>query len=430
MSEAYINDYLVSGVAEASDSDTEEIQIKRKNFDDAILAIQTITENTKELDPIDKVKFSGGLFGLGDHKVTGSELNRVVDQVEDRFIDLKNADINFINLIDNIVKALVSLDKEYISGILSAASAAKVASDKATRNVERIDKIVKVLEKHKNELEKLKHLHDVDKAWKIIEELQKFNAELNKLNHLKEVDKLWESSESQKKSIKELDKKLDALNKSITDFLKTVKEISDGQSSFIDSANRLLTDRQGEIDHYLENQEKALRENLKCLSESVSQSQQGQNKKISDAVRSQTETLDSIKQAQAEKLSSIDKAQTEKLTSIEKVQSEKLAALEKTQTDKFSSIEKAQSESLKQIAEAQSIALAALENEQKEQLSQIAKDYTKKLEAINKSLDEEKAALTGTVTNLTQKVKTAYIVAGASAAITVIHLILNIMGVL
>ena len=201
MSEKNINEYLDSDADVESASDAEEIHIERKNFDEAILVIQTIAENTKELDPISKIKFESAFLGMGEKSVKPSQVNTLINQVESRLVDLKNADINFINLIDNIVKALVSLDKEYISGILSAASAAKVASDKATRNVNRIDKIVKVLEKHKNELEKLKHLHDVDKAWVIIKELQKFNDDITKLQHLKDIDKLWDNSESQRKSI-------------------------------------------------------------------------------------------------------------------------------------------------------------------------------------------------------------------------------------
>lgn len=102
--------------------------------------------------------------------MTGYELNNVVSQVEDQLVDMKNFDLGFLDIITSIYKALDALDREHISGILIAANAAKVASDKATQNVETIQKIVKVLQKFNKKLENLEHLMDVDKAWELLEE--------------------------------------------------------------------------------------------------------------------------------------------------------------------------------------------------------------------------------------------------------------------
>ena len=38
---------------------------------------------------LDHVPTSGGLFGLGEHKVTGNELNNIVSQIQDYLITLQ-----------------------------------------------------------------------------------------------------------------------------------------------------------------------------------------------------------------------------------------------------------------------------------------------------------------------------------------------------
>ena len=175
------------------------IVVKRQNFDIAMKSIKDLSDQAKEHEPLDRVSNSGGFLGLGDHKVTGYELNNVVSQVEDQLVDMKNFDLGFLDIITSIYKALDALDREHISGILIAANAAKVASDKATQNVETIQKIVKVLQKFNKKLENLEHLMDVDKAWELLEEqtqllkdLSEYKDKLSKLEHLKDVDKLWD----------------------------------------------------------------------------------------------------------------------------------------------------------------------------------------------------------------------------------------------
>ena len=90
----------------------------------------------------------------------------------------------------------------------------------------------------------------------------------------------------------------------------------------------------------------------------------------------------------------------------------------------------AQAETLKAIEKDQTERLDRIAADQTEALNKLAHEQVEKLEAINRSLEEEKATLNETVSSLTQKVKVAYIIAGGTATITVIHLLLNILGVL
>lgn len=415
------------------DTEKDAIVVKRQNFDKSMESIRVFAEQSKEHEPLDRVSYSGGFLGLGDHKVTGYELNNVVSQVEDQLVDLKNFDLGVLDIITNIYKALDALDKEHISGILIAANAAKVASDKATKNVETIQKIIKVLQEFKDKLDKLEHLMDVDKAWKLLEEQKRllktlgdYKDELSKLKHLKDVDNLWENNNSQSKSIEGLEKKiieitkvLEAQGKSISNLGSTVKDIGEKQQAFIEAANKSLTERQAAIDKHLEDREKSLQESLSSFDAQVKRGQENLSKKAEDISKAQADALAALGKTQAEKLQQLETAQTERLAAVQKEQSESLMRIGNAQAETLKAIEKDQTERLDRIAA-----------DQAEALDKLAHEQVEKLEAINKSLEEEKATLNETVSSLTQKVKVAYIIAGGTATITVIHLLLNILGVL
>lgn len=387
------------------------IVVKRQNFDIAMKSIKDLSEQAKDHEPLDRVSNSGGFLGLGDHKVTGCELNNVVSQVEDQLVDMKNFDLGFLDIITSIYKALDALDREHISGILIAANAAKVASDKATQNVDAIQKIVKVLQKFNKKLENLEHLMDIDKAWELLEEqtqllkdLSEYKDKLSNLEHLKDVDKLWREKVSQSESLDNLAKKLDevdrtleAQGKSISDFTDIVENISEDQQNFIDSTDKRLAEYQTTIERHLANREKAIQESFTSLSELFNRNQDDLNRKV-----------DELSKVQADKLDSLDKAQTDRLNQIEVSQAQTLGQISKAQFATLSSIEKAQVDRLNQISKAQ----------------------VEKLEAINKSLEEEKSTLNEMVTTLARKIKIAYILAGGAASITIIHLFFNIIGIL
>lgn len=376
-----------------SDTKDDAIVVKKQNFNTALRSIKVFSDTAQELTPLNRVPNSGGFLNLGNHKVTGTELNEIVSQVQGQLINLRSFDLGIVDLITNIYKALDALDREYIAGILAAANAAKAANDKVTeetiKNVESIQKIIEVLKKFKNDLENLEHLMDADKAWQRLDEqnqllkgLKKYQDELSTLVHLKDVDTIWSNQNSQAQSLENITKRLDGIDRtlktqedSIVNFADIVKDISEGQKSFIDSANQRLDAYQADIDIRFNNREKAMQEEFHSLSETISKSQVNIVEKIDDFSKVQSDRLHQFEQFQADRLNQISKEQTDSL-------------------------------------------------------DQIASEQVKKLEAINQSLEEEKSALSETVSALTQKFKTACILAGGTAFIATIHLILNMIGIM
>ena len=63
-----------------------EITIKRHSFDLAQERLKEFAEGTAAQVEIDSVRTDGGFLGLGDHKVTGSELNRRLETIQGHFI--------------------------------------------------------------------------------------------------------------------------------------------------------------------------------------------------------------------------------------------------------------------------------------------------------------------------------------------------------
>ena len=170
-----------------------EISIKRHSFDIAKNRLKEFSEKTEAELEIDKVKTDGGFLGLGDHKVTGSELNRRLETIQGHFIAVNTTNNKVIKEFREIYNALDVLDKDYIASIVANVKAIKKTSNdvriqqgtlkqhneklanqqskldahqvEIEKNVENISKIVKTLKIFKEKLEGYKHLTDIDKIW-------------------------------------------------------------------------------------------------------------------------------------------------------------------------------------------------------------------------------------------------------------------------
>ena len=60
--------------------------IKRHNFEVSKKNIETFSNSLPSNPAFDRVEVDGGLFGWGDHKVTGTEMKKCMDKVQDKLI--------------------------------------------------------------------------------------------------------------------------------------------------------------------------------------------------------------------------------------------------------------------------------------------------------------------------------------------------------
>ena len=430
---------------------TTSLVIKEHDFQEAKNALKRYTEQAKEEVELSRVPTDGGLFNLGDHKVTGSELNRITTQIQDYLISLNHLSQGLVDEFGEVYKAFEYLDKDYISGIVASIKTAEKVSIEEQKDRKDIKELIEqhkqsiaVLKKFKADIEKLKHLTDIDKAWELIEkqtklskELSDYIAGLSKLEHIKDVDGIYHG-----------------LEKVITDYAEVseqqVKYMSDLKSvrEYCDSLEKIKHLK--DIDKLWDNTESVVR-NIECIKESIEtqskaisildetvrglQTEQKNfiekiNKLVSEFRESFHNQVKILANSQTAKLSDIEKAHAQAVEQLVREQREKLSAFEKAQNERYDSATKEQSLTLSRIEKTQKETLEQLSEEQSSILEQISNEQSANWEKTIKLLEEEKTALNEQVATITQKVKFSYIVAGGAVALTIIQLFLNVLGVL
>lgn len=271
--------------------------IKPHSFEDAKQHIQTFVDETPSNLELSTVSNEGGLFGLFNHKVTGNELNKVTSQIQNYLIAFNKLNSMFIDEFGQVYKALESLDSEYIPAILSSIKGAEIASNQAkaaqddiTKTIAAQKKIIKVLENHKDKLDRLKHLTNIDEIWndsqKLKQDLKAFKSNFERAQeqvaqldvsiksvqryadslldyeHLDEIDDIWERVGQSEKDISECYTLVENLQTEISFCSNSIIEIK----STIDRVNQYKHFK--DIDIIWEDVEKA-----KDVVENICQSQ-------------------------------------------------------------------------------------------------------------------------------------------------------------
>lgn len=439
-----------SNISHNSKDNTTSLVIKEHNFQAAKNSLKRYTEKAKKDVELKRVPTDGGLFNLGSHKVTGEELNDRMSQVQTYLINLNDLSQGLIDEFGEVYKAFESLDKDYISGIVASIKAAEEVSKQEQKDRKDIKELVAqhelsvaVLKKFKADIDQLKHLTDIDKAWDLIEkqarlskEFSEYLAELSKVKHLKDVDELYTDFEKLQKEFYALSK----MHAQYADELKAVQKYCDALSKLqhigdIDELWNIAVAATQEIQSI-----KNTLEEQKCeisdfcvVIQQVQQAQIQFVEKIEQALSAHNEELnkqiEAFAEAQTTKLCEIDRNY---IDSIEKLSTEQEAKLESIQAELRNSLNSAireQESAISKIESTQKEKYEELLKSQSLTLEQIANEQSGKLEQIYQSLEAEKNALNEQVNVLTQKVKLLYIVAGSAAALTVIQLLLNILGV-
>ena len=273
-----------------------ELVIKTHDFEQAKRGLKEFSQKEADELELDTVKTDGGFLGLGNHKVTGYELNDRLSTIQQHLIDLNTTDNKIIKEFGQVYNALEALDKDYIQGILISIKATEKTSERIQVTQEQIKKIVddqkktlEVLKKFKQKLDGYAHLEDIDKIWadcqkwyneintlsnlidramliskansqkvegleivlnnsekKIndlsnqlnrqiekLEEMVSFISELEKIVHLQDIDKMWDSIELNSSQLSKLEKQSDKINS----IVKTNKESTDAEIASIIEKN-------------------------------------------------------------------------------------------------------------------------------------------------------------------------------------------------
>lgn len=123
----------------------EEIDIRKHDFQLAKSNIQRYANSTPEGVVLPRVDTGGRIFGWGNHMVTGTELNKCMEEIQRSLISLNNVSKGIIFEFKEVYNAFEALDKDYISGIILSIKAAQSASEDAKKANEDIAQTISAL---------------------------------------------------------------------------------------------------------------------------------------------------------------------------------------------------------------------------------------------------------------------------------------------
>ena len=196
-----------------------ELVIKTHDFELAKKGLKEFSQKKSDELNIDTVRTDGWFFGLGDHKVTGAELNERLSTIQQHLIDLNTTNNKTIKEFGQVYSALEALDRDYIQAILISIKATEKTSERIQATQDQIKKIVndqkktlEVLKKFKQKLDGYAHLEDIDKIWI---DCQKWYNETVTLSN--SIDSAMVISKANAQKAKDLEKVLDTSEKKIND---------------------------------------------------------------------------------------------------------------------------------------------------------------------------------------------------------------------
>lgn len=196
-----------------------ELVIKNHDFELAKKGLKEFSQKKADELNIDTVRTDGWFFGLGDHKVTGAELNERLSTIQQNLIDLNTTNNKTIKEFGQVYSALEALDRDYIQAILTSIKATEKTSERIQATQDQIKKIVndqkktlEVLKKFKQKLDGYAHLEDIDKIWI---DCQKWYNETVTLSN--SIDSAMVISKANAQKAKDLEKVLDTSEKKIND---------------------------------------------------------------------------------------------------------------------------------------------------------------------------------------------------------------------
>ena len=197
--------------------------IKKHNFEIAKREIERFSRNLPSNPSFERVEVDGGLFGWGDHKVTGTEMNQFIEVVQNKLISVNTSLRSIIGEFKQVYNAFDFLDGEYINGIIGSVECAEEASKQALTaqadiktTVENLKKTVIGLVDLKKTVERIENTLNTQSP----NNIALINERINSLNHIysqfssnshyKDIDAIWNDVEKHKTDLAGLHHQVDA----------------------------------------------------------------------------------------------------------------------------------------------------------------------------------------------------------------------------
>jgi len=440
-----------------------ELVIQYHDFENAKKEIKKFSEQAPTDLDLNRVDDSKGIsellgdlfFGRGfgtDHLVKGEELNDLTSQIQTHLYSINNTLIKLIKEFGQVYCALEALDKDLIQAILVSIKATEETSEGIQKTQEQIKKIVEnqrktleELKKFKHKLDSYAHLEDIDKIW---DNYQKRHREMASLS--KDISTATEHS-------KEIIKKVDALRTAMTAAEKKTGDLSTQISQMIKRLESInaFTNALEKITHLQDVDEmweslSTAHDSIKNISGDIEGIQKIASKHQEEINKSLafTEKFSSLKH-----LMDVDRIWT--CTEEQKLHLKEIDRINEGQADRLDTLTQengeiasrvsANEENIKNLIEGinKFNSMTHLEDvdstwntvkEHSEQLIEIEKQNGGIVNSVQKNKEDVDAKIAaaiqetnGTIESLTKKIKYAYWIAGGTAGLAIIELLLSLL---
>lgn len=434
--------------------------IKPHSFEDAKRHIQSFSNRTSVDVGLDKVDVSGGFFGWGDHKVTGTELNNITTQIQNHLIRSNGLHADLIKEFGQVYRALESLDGEYIPAILSAVKGAETASNQAKaaqddikKTIEAQKRMITVLEEHKSKLDKLKHLGNIDEIWKDTKTLQKeikvfksnfenaqkqvtrLEASLKAIQryadslldyeHLEEIDETWERVGNHEDAIVNLNIKMEDIVadiQSLSRTLKSIRRITDEIQSYEHwkKIDQIWFDVEKGKEYVTELQEieKQHSTDINTIKKETEDLKQFRNSLEEQQYLLQIDSMWNIVQAEQDKIGEL---QT-RIINLSKIDGELAERQDLFASFQENLVEQSHLFDIDLLWSNTDTVLTELKNKTEES--------DKEILDLRKTIETEKESHQRDIVIFKKQITNAYIIAGGAIGLGIVELILNMIGIL
>lgn len=228
-----------------------ELEIKRHSFDVAKNRLKEFSERKEAELAIDRVRTDGGFFGLGDHKVTGYELNNRLESIQGHLIDLNTTNNKTIKEFREVYNALDALDKDYITSIVANVKAIEKTSNDVREQQKTLkqhnDKLAtqqNKLDTHQTEIDK-----NVENMKKIVTTLKNFKEKLDGFKHLTDIDRIWSDCKTMRNDMQVVSDSIAALAKKTKSDIETTNSKN---KELLDQVNKEIIVLQKEAKTYMD----------------------------------------------------------------------------------------------------------------------------------------------------------------------------------
>lgn len=367
---------------------------RNKKFELQKNKLKNFSKELPKSEDLPVVQESGGLFGLFSYSVKGDDLNRLTGKIQDKMILQNKLLVKIVKEFHTIYDTFSVLDEEYIQAILKSLSAAEEANKKALTSIEG----VKINQDSIGSI--------IDQQWQMIDVLKKFKEDIGKIKHIHDVDELYDT-------FAPVPAKIKAMEADIFAHLKSIDKLNDETMSIHNLLNKLkgeTTEKATLLERQIASETRYLEEKLLANKESLEEKQLAIQKNISELSKETSYQFESVN-------TSINELSTDtnhQITLITNNLDKRFTEHEQTQEAAMNTLESGLENKLTSLEKAMEAEVGTLEARLQDETDQ-----------LRQSLGEHKDL----IDHLSQSLKLTKIISFSGIIILLILIILMISGV-